>query len=171
MKKQWLYVGTMGVILGAAVWSGCGDDDGSTSATDNTTSTTNSSSASTGGGGTGGSGTGGAGMCVPEDDCEQCAADECPAEAEACCMATGCQELLICVATNCEDTSDLTCVLNMCGPELDAAGGPTGDGTAAAQAMAPCLTPVLECPEAGSACEACVNSFGMGGAGQGGMCP
>ena len=83
----------------------------------------------------------------------------------------GCQELLIRVATNCDDTRDLTCVLNMCGPELDAAGGPTGEGTVAAQAMGPCLTPLLECPEAGSACEACVNSFGMGGAGQGGMCP
>ncbi len=50
----------------------------------------------------------------------------------------GCLALVECAATKCGG-ADQICVLTMCGNELQSAGGPSGDGTAAALELGSCV--------------------------------
>jgi hypothetical protein len=133
------------------------------------TTTSSAVTSGTANGGAGGDGTGGMGTCTFagfDQACNDCVDTACSAEKQACCNAPGCVGLIDCAATNCGDTSDLTCILSNCGAELAAAGGPGGLGTTAAQNVATCAAP---------ACPACTDGaggaggMGAGGGGAGGM--
>lgn len=131
-----------------------------------------------GGGGTGGTagvggaggagGAGGMGMasCVDAGDtCQVCADEVCPTETEACCQATGCKDLIVCVIENCaDDLQDFNCIAANCLAEVTAAGGIMGAGTAAAQTLGECMATPLQNPPAG-ACTDCVDAFGAAGGG------
>jgi MYXO-CTERM domain-containing protein len=103
--------------------------------------------------------------CVDDmDACQVCAGEECFTEAQACCDAQGCQDLVLCVLDNCASPTDIQCAFANCQAELNAAGGIQGPGTQAAQGLGQCLGGPLQNPPPG-ACTDCVNGFGAGGAG------
>lgn len=147
--------------MGTLIAAGCSDSDtttsdGSGASGAGTTTTTTGSSMG-----------GGSGSCTPTDECERCAATECPMEALACCEATGCQELVTCVGRNCQDAENqTTCAGAECPSELQAGSG----SIAQAQALGDCLTPVLEGAAAGpdGDCKACAELYGSGTGGAGG---
>lgn len=99
----------------------------------------------------GGSGVGGGGnayMCEDvkdegeckldkQDPCECCAAEKCFSALQSCCNTKGCYAVVQCVVeTMCDG---LGCYnANTCKSEIDAAGGPFGKGTQAAQSVGDC---------------------------------
>jgi hypothetical protein len=162
--RRFFLLGAVALSMGTLIAAGCGDSEtGGSGGAGTTGSTTTSTGSMT----TTSSGMGGAAMCTPGDDCEQCAADECTAEAAACCMKTGCRELVRCVGEKCQGVPaamQQACALEMCPNEVTAGSG----AVAEAQALGACITPQLMDPAPGSACESCAMEFGVGGMGQGG---
>ncbi|HZO16095.1 MAG TPA: hypothetical protein VFB62_22630 [Polyangiaceae bacterium] len=161
-----LYGWLLATLTGASVVSvlqACGDDsDTSENGSSTTTTTTTSTNASTGAG----MNTCQMGINTP---CEMCASTECTDLALACaevseCDASGeptggCLALITCAALSCDPPDDALCVASMCADELESAGGPSGEGTAAAQELGGCvqMNCDMECSQGGG-----------GGAGGGG---
>jgi hypothetical protein len=108
-------------------------------------------------------------MAGIDNPCEQCGAAKCAKEAEQCAASSTCDEkgepeggclaLVQCAAVKCGGGDDVQCVLSMCGDELASAGGVSGAGTAAAQALGACI---------GTSCANECLSMGTGGSGGGG---
>ena len=81
-------------------------------------------------------------------ECTTCVQDGCADTLIACCQTMGCTEIVQCARdSNCSGTD---CYFGMggaagpCKEVIDAAGGPLGDGAAAAQAFGACAAPA--CP-------------------------
>ena len=127
----------------------------------------------TGGVGTGGSGgatggNGGAGgqaVCIPLDNCEVCAEDQCTTEWNGCCGLNGCIELARCVRDECDaNPNDLQCINAQCSAELAVA--PVGSPAAnAGLQLGNCLNTELQAPSTNECicCDQQIN--GTGGAG------
>jgi hypothetical protein len=170
-------------VLCGALAVGCGGDDGDggTSSGSGTGTTTGSGTGTSTGSGTGtttgtggGTGTGtatgtatgtggGMGACTPDptNPCEVCAYQECPTEADACCMESGCLDVVNCaLETGCtQDPNPLACYEdNTCKSEIDAAGGPLGAGTTAAQDVGDCTVAAAEAATSGP-CMECNQMF------------
>jgi hypothetical protein len=71
-------------------------------------------------------------------DCNDCFEQECPKELAACCQTDGCIALIQCAIFMCAGGGDVACILQQCGQELNDAGGPSGEGTLAAQDFGSC---------------------------------
>jgi hypothetical protein len=71
-------------------------------------------------------------------DCNDCFEQQCPKELAVCCQTDGCIALTQCAIFMCGGGSDIGCIVQQCGQELNDAGGPGGEGTAAAQNFGSC---------------------------------
>lgn len=160
--RRFLMLSAATLSMGALISAGCSDDE--TTASTSTTQSTASSMGGNGSGGMGAGASGGGSTCTPTDECETCAAESCMEEALACCMADGCQDLVRCVGEKCNDAADQqACAIAECPNEVGAAAA--AGSTTAATDLGACLTPALENPAPGSACETCAAMFGTGGGG------
>lgn len=170
---KWL--ATMGMALGVVALTACGDSSSSsggggesgegtdtglvgTTAPQGTSTTTTSTSTGAGGGSQGGECASKFAAQGANQACADCTMQNCATEAKACCDAAGCTDVINCAAE--KKCTGLDCYQDAtCKTQIDAAGGPTGAGVAAAQEFGTC---VLD-PMKGKCSMECSGIAGAGG--------